>query len=214
MLRDGRIVSVHPGTAGAYQAVSPELAARLAAAGQAYERQTGKAPRYGELSRGEDVQKVYRDKYEAGTGGIAAKPGHSQHQKGGAGDLPDSDFRKWLYAGNAKQFGLHFPVKGDTPHVQADPAYKGQLAPPAAASAGGTAVNPPAVRGQRAPGSDSRSPAFLASHCARRGPERPFDYIIGGGKAKNLADHPARWAARANRLFRRRASTSSSARPW
>ncbi len=191
MLRDGRIVSVHPGTAGAYQAVSPELAARLAAAGQAYERQTGKAPRYGELSRGEDVQKVYRDKYEAGTGGIAAKPGHSQHQKGAAGDLPDSDFRKWLYAGNAKQFGLHFPVKGDTPHVQADPTYKGQLATSAAASAGGTALNPPANPGQTGPvDADTRRRAFLATIARGEAPKGAYDYIIGGGKAKDLADHP------------------------
>jgi hypothetical protein len=128
VLRDGRIVSVHPGEKGAYQPVNPELAARLHAAGVAFERETGKTPKFGEFSRGEDVQKVYRDKYEAGTGGIAAKPGHSQHQQGGAGDLPDSDFRKWLYAGNKDRFGLHFPVKGDTPHVQINPAFKGQLA--------------------------------------------------------------------------------------
>ena len=103
------------------------MAARLRAAGEAYEKQTGQKAQFGEFSRGNDVQQIYYDKSKAGTGGgIAAPAGASQHQKGSAGDLPDSGFRKWLYAGNQDQYGLHFPVKGDAPHVQANPAYKGQ----------------------------------------------------------------------------------------
>jgi hypothetical protein len=42
-------------------------------------------------------------------------------------DLPDSQFRKWLKEGNMSRFGLHFPVSGDAPHVQADPAFKGKF---------------------------------------------------------------------------------------
>ena len=42
-------------------------------------------------------------------------------------DLPDSGFRQWLKNGNMNRFGLHFPVSGDAPHVQADPNYKGSF---------------------------------------------------------------------------------------
>lgn len=128
VVRDGKIVPVHPGEAGTYKATDPEFAARLTAAGQAYEKETGKAPKYGEMSRGEDVQSVYYDRYKSGQGGLAAAPGRSQHQHGGAADLPASGFRDWLYAGNKDRFGLHFPVKGDTPHVQSNPAFKTNFA--------------------------------------------------------------------------------------
>jgi hypothetical protein len=140
VLKDGKIVDAPLTQAGGYKQIDPELAARLRAAGEAYEKQNpGQKAQYGEFSRGEDVQKIYRDKYEAGTGGIAARPGGSQHQHGGAGDLPDSGFRKWLYAGNQDQYGLHFPVKGDAPHVQANPAYKGQPFSQPAPAAGAAA---------------------------------------------------------------------------
>jgi muramidase (phage lysozyme) len=191
VLRNGRIVDVHPGTAGAYKAISPELAARLAAAGQAYERATGDKPKYGELSRGEDVQKVYHDRYKSGQGGIAAAPGRSRHQHGEAGDLPDSGFRKWLYAGGAKQFGLHFPVKGDTPHVQADPAFKQRLAAPAPGM--GTALNPPTNPGQTGPvDADTRRRAFLATVAKGESPGGPdaYRYMLGGGKFDDFSKHP------------------------
>ena len=79
------------------------------------------------MSRGNDVQQVYYNRYQAGTGGIAAAPGRSRHQHGEATDLPDSEFRDWLKAGNMDKYGLHFPVRGDPPHVQMNPAFKGNL---------------------------------------------------------------------------------------
>jgi hypothetical protein len=42
-------------------------------------------------------------------------------------DLPDGAFRQWLNDGNKDRFGLHFPVKNDAPHVQINPAFKGQF---------------------------------------------------------------------------------------
>jgi len=147
VLKDGKIVDAPLTAAGSYQGIDPELAARLRAAGEAFEKENpGKRAQYGEFSRGADVQQIYRDKYEAGTGGIAAKAGHSQHQKGSAGDLPDSPFRQWLNAGNQDKFGVHFPVKGDAPHVQINPGYKGQsFSNPASATSATSATGPHAA---------------------------------------------------------------------
>ena len=207
VLRDGKIVPVHPGTAGAYTATNPELAARLAAAGQAYQRETGQAPQYGEMSRGADVQSVYYNRYKSGEGGIAAAPGNSQHQKGGATDLPSSGFRDWLYKGNMDRFGLHFPVKGDTPHVQINPAFKGTLAtgtgtaagtPDAAVQAG---AGPAAVAAARARdtapaapvssggGGDPRK-AFLATIATGEAPKGAYGMINGRGTTADLSKHP------------------------
>jgi hypothetical protein len=146
VIKDGKIVNAPLTAAGEYQGIDPELAARLRAAGEAFEKENpGKRAQYGEFSRGADVQQIYRDKYEAGTGGIAAKAGHSQHQKGSAGDLPDSPFRQWLNAGNQDKFGVHFPVKGDAPHVQINPGYKGQpFSAPAASATSATSATPAA----------------------------------------------------------------------
>jgi hypothetical protein len=117
--------SVPAGTPGSYKQENPEFVARLRAAGEAYKRETGQAPVYGELSRDEATQATYYDRYRRGLGGIAARPGRSRHQGGEAGDLPDSGFRRWLKSGHSGEFGLHFPVRGDAPHVQADPSYQG-----------------------------------------------------------------------------------------
>ena len=118
--------SVPAGTPGSYKQEDPEFVARLAAAGEAYTKATGQEPKYGELSRDEATQAVYYNRYIHGRGGIAARPGASRHQGGAAGDLPDSGFRQWLKAGHQSEFGLHFPVRGDAPHVQADPDYHGK----------------------------------------------------------------------------------------
>ena len=209
VLRNGKIVDVHPGEKGSYKALSPELAARLHAAGVAYERATGDKPKFGELSRGEDVQGVYYGRYKSGQGGIAAAPGRSRHQHGEAGDLPDSGFRKWLYSsGNAQRFGLHFPVKGDAPHVQADPAFKGRLATGTGAAAGtvdpsvAAGAGPAAVAAAQsadakaaAAGPSGKDPnamrkAFLATIAHGEAPKGAYDYIIGGGRAKDLSQHP------------------------
>ena len=125
IMKDGKKVNVRVDTPGAYGALDPELAARLRAAGEAYEKETGKPPQYGEFSRGEDVQKTYWEESAHGTKYAAAPPGRSNHQKGGAGDLPAGGFRDWLNAGNKDKFGVHFPVKGDEPHVEVNRAFKG-----------------------------------------------------------------------------------------
>ena len=190
VLRDGKIVSVHPGTAGAYKAPDPEFAARLAAAGQAYERATGKTPKYGEMSRGEDVQSVYYNRYKSGAGGIAAAPGRSQHQKGGAADLPDSGFRQWLYAGNASRFGLHFPVKGDTPHVQADPAFKGTLATGGPGTLTASTAGAEGPRGPAPKGPGDVRKAFLDTIAKGESPGGAYDYIIGGQRFTDYSKHP------------------------
>jgi hypothetical protein len=112
---------------GATMGFDPELAARLHAAGVAYEHETGDKARYGEGDRDVATQQYYWEDSAHGTRYRAAPPGYSEHQKGKAMDLPDSPFRGWLKKGNMNRFGLHFPVSGDAPHVQADPKFKGSL---------------------------------------------------------------------------------------
>jgi len=69
------------------------------------------------------VQRIYRDRYERG-GGLAARPGQSRHQHGGAGDIPRGEFRDWADK-NGAQYGVEFPHPNDKVHVQIDPKYKG-----------------------------------------------------------------------------------------
>jgi len=123
-LVDGKIVNAPLTEKGAYKDLDPELAARLRQGAEDYEAATGKQAKFGEFSRGEDVQKVYRGRYESGQGGIAAKPGASRHQHGGAGDIPSGPFRDYMDS-NGDKYGVHFPVPNDKVHVQVNPAYKG-----------------------------------------------------------------------------------------
>jgi hypothetical protein len=103
----------------------PTLAARLHAAGNAYTAETGKKPIFGEGDRDAATQQRYWEDSGHGSRYPAAPPGRSKHQDGKAMDLPDSEFRKWLKDGNMNRFGLYFPVRGDAPHVQADPNFEG-----------------------------------------------------------------------------------------
>jgi muramidase (phage lysozyme) len=214
--KNGQIVPVHPGTRGNYAPVNPEFAARLAAAGQAYEKATGKAPQYGELARGNDVQQIYYDRYKSGQGGIAAPPGASQHQKGAAGDLPSGGFRDWLYAGNADKYGLHFPVRGDVPHVQMNPDFKGNLATASAAPASGDPrfpanTGPPKVGPEGVPippqaetanaavpaGLDSgrMRQAFLNTILKGEAPKGSYGLVNGGGQITDFSKAPTGTAA-------------------
>jgi hypothetical protein len=161
VLQNGKVTHVPIDSPGAYKQVDPELAARLHAAGEAYTKETGKPPKFGEFSRGEDVQKVYYDAYKSGSGGIAAPPGGSHHQQGTAGDLPAGGFRDWLYAGNKDQYGLHFPVKGDTPHIEINPAYKGETFSGRVPAGTAPAAAPAAATG--APGTPAVAPAAAQS---------------------------------------------------
>ena len=121
---------------GATMGFDPEFAARLHAAGEAYEKETGGKAQFGEGDRDAATQARYWEDSAHGTRYAAAPPGYSQHQKGKAMDLPDSDFRKWLKSGNQSRFGLHFPVRGDAPHVQSDPSYKGSFIKPTSTASG------------------------------------------------------------------------------
>jgi hypothetical protein len=122
---------------------NPELVARMSDAARAYEKETGKQAKIGEMTRSDEAQARYRYDYEHGVGGIAARPGQSQHnpaQGGSAIDLPSSSFRDWMYAGGARRHGIHFPVRGDAPHAQADPGYRGSVVASRGANAGGRQV--------------------------------------------------------------------------
>lgn len=66
----------------------------------------------------EQQEAAYRH-YLAG-GGIAARPGHSQHEVGRALDIQPGPANDWLRA-HGHRYGLHFPVPGDRPHMQMTP---------------------------------------------------------------------------------------------
>lgn len=96
--------------------LTPEMAARLRAAGEAYEKETGQKANYGEMFRDMARQQRYYNAYRSGGGGLAAPPGRSRHQSGIATDVPRGGFRNWLAAGDknapggrhAGKYGLEF----------------------------------------------------------------------------------------------------------
>lgn len=135
-LENGKIVDGPPGSE---IPLNPEFAARLRAAGEAYTKETGQVPKYGEADRGPDVQAIYYDRYKHG-GGIAAPPGRSRHQSGNAMDIPRGPFHEWLDK-HAGEYGLHFPVRGDYPHIQANPAYQGSFSKPSTPTPSSTGGN-------------------------------------------------------------------------
>jgi hypothetical protein len=99
--------------------MNPEMTNRLAAAGQAYERETGQKPKYGLGDRDSETQRFYWEDSNHGRKYAAASPGKSLHQQGLAMDMPDGAFAHWLQQGNAKRFGLGFPLGGRDPfHIQ------------------------------------------------------------------------------------------------
>jgi hypothetical protein len=118
-------------TGGVLPPTNREFAARLRAAGEAYKKETGQEPRYGEMTRDKATQQVYWDRYVRSgynRNYIAARPGRSNHQPGNAADVPHGPFLDWLH-NNGSRFGLDFPVlrkTGKDPvHTEMDPRYKG-----------------------------------------------------------------------------------------
>jgi hypothetical protein len=105
--------------------LQPEFASRLAAAGQAYERETGRKAQFGETGRSYDVQAGYYNKFRSGTGGLAAPPGTSRHEIGQATDIPDGPFQNWMHR-NAARFGIQgLRDPRDPNHFQLDRSYTG-----------------------------------------------------------------------------------------
>ena len=94
----------HSAGAGAPE-LNPVFASRLAAAGQAYERETGGKAVFGEMGRSGALQQQYYDEYRRTGLGLAAPRGTSRHEKGLATDVPNGPFQNWLHR-NAARFGL------------------------------------------------------------------------------------------------------------
>ena len=74
--------------------------------------------------RSNALQAQLYSRYKSGRGGVAAPPGHSQHNVGRAADIGRGAGFNWLHR-NAHRFGLVFPHSFDQPHIQVDPNYKG-----------------------------------------------------------------------------------------
>jgi hypothetical protein len=97
--------------------MNPEFTRRLAAAGRAYQQETGRNPQYGEGDRDAATQAHYWRRLQGGRLGMVARPGHSLHQRGLAMDIPSGGFYRWLRQ-NGHRFGLGFPLRGDPQHIQ------------------------------------------------------------------------------------------------
>jgi hypothetical protein len=105
--------------------LQPEFASRLAAAGQAYERETGQKATFGETGRSRDVQARYYANFQRTGQGLAAPPGSSRHEIGQATDIPDGPFQNWMHR-NAARFGIQgLRDPRDPNHFQLDRSYVG-----------------------------------------------------------------------------------------
>ena len=106
--------------------MQPEFAARVAAAGRAYEAETGQRAVFDETGRSHEYQGELRRRYEAGTGGLAARPYESRHEIGQGIDIPHGPFQEWMHR-NARRFGLQgLNDPRDTNHFQLDRSYSGR----------------------------------------------------------------------------------------
>lgn len=74
--------------------------------------------------RSRELQAALYQRYISGRGGIAARPGHSNHETGHAADWRDPS--GWFHE-HAKEYGITFPLgRRDSPHSQMDPNYQGK----------------------------------------------------------------------------------------
>lgn len=116
-----------PGLAGVNSAFDSRLMALIAAA-------PGRITITSGLRSTAQQQKLW-EKYQNGTGNLAAKPGTSYHEKGLAYDIgfADDATRRWAHA-NASKFGLVFPIKSEAWHVEPVETRGQQLSAPAVAA--------------------------------------------------------------------------------
>lgn len=94
----------HTAGIGAPQ-LNPQFAARLQAAGAAYEQETGQRAQFGETGRSREQQAKYYAEYRRTGQGLAAPPGSSRHERGLAVDIPDGPFQAWMHR-NGARFGI------------------------------------------------------------------------------------------------------------
>ncbi len=98
--------------------MNPSFAAKLRAAAERYEKETGARVTFGEATRDVATQQIYwharGDRYDPRN--PAAEPGYSRHQGGGAMDIQDDRFVAWLK--NHPEQGINFPVPNDSNHAQ------------------------------------------------------------------------------------------------
>ena len=102
--------------------MDPEFKARLQAAYNDMPEDVKKSFVINEGWRSYEQQAEYRRRYEAGTGPIAARPGHGEHEVGKATDVDAGPAREWLRR-NQTKYGLR-DLSGDAPHFRLDPRDK------------------------------------------------------------------------------------------
>jgi len=129
--RGVRLQNVPPGSKlQGVPSTDPEFAARLRTAIEAYEKETGKKARVGEMTRDIPTQSIYWERYHHDRSRVAP-PGRSRHQQGDAVDTPDTDFLRWLNRGNNRKYGLRSGfLPNDPVHIQKDRTSKLKLYDP------------------------------------------------------------------------------------
>jgi hypothetical protein len=119
------------------QGLNPDLADRAYTAISAAEKATGATAKIESAVRTTEEQAKIRAEHEAMPGGVAAhpaaRPGESLHELGQALDIGEGKVLDWLHA-NGERYGIHFPVKNDSGHMQMTDA-------PPAVRTGVTTVN-------------------------------------------------------------------------
>lgn len=98
---------------------NPIFRDRLQTALTAAEQATGGKATITSMFRSHDEQQAAYDRFQAGTGGRAAHPGHSRHEIGQAADLAAGPVLDWLHQ-HAGEYGLEFlPSRLNDPgHIQ------------------------------------------------------------------------------------------------
>lgn len=101
---------------GKTRGINPALAARLSQIGQAI----GKPINIVSGMRSRAEQAALYQKYLNGTGNLAAKPGSSNHESGGAADayVGGKPLASVLTPALQAKYGIHFPVRGEAWHVE------------------------------------------------------------------------------------------------
>jgi hypothetical protein len=155
------------------EGMHPEFYARLRSAVEDAEASTGEKVKFNSLTRTNDEQRAAYDRYRSGHGGLAAPPGHSQHEIGRAADIAPGKALDWLHE-NSGGYGLDF-LKGragrmDPVHIQLSPN-----APPDAMAAINSAIGAkpsasPAMAYTDEPGSLFRGAGFQVPGTAKAAP--------------------------------------------
>lgn len=165
--------------------LNPVFATGLQGAIAEAEAATGQRAQVNSMVRSREQQAELYARYQAGTGGLAAAPGTSRHERGLAADIQDGPVLRWMHEHRdelEKKYGVEF-LKGrafevDSGHLQ----FKG---PAQAYSMPGTPAGQRGGFTLSGPGAVSSAPAYTVPAIANAPVE------VGGVQLAALSEPPA-----------------------